>query len=161
MVLMHPFLILAVSWTFDGFEITKGLMGLLRFFFVFCCLLLCLKHQNLNKLASLVRGKLAKLERSILTALITIDVHARDTVTNMVNNEVGGMFVVGNIYCQALEVLTWVDRWHLWTLPFIKDASVAKVKLTGKVYLDFELFRFALVIRKKETFLTSLFPRVT
>ncbi|XP_065178852.1 dynein axonemal heavy chain 6-like [Sycon ciliatum] len=47
--------------------------------------------QNLNKLAGLVRGVLPKLVRSILTALITIDVHARDTVTNMVNGKVTGV----------------------------------------------------------------------
>ena len=44
--------------------------------------------QNLNKLAGLVRGELPKLTRSIITALITLDVHARDIVTNMVQNEV-------------------------------------------------------------------------
>lgn len=44
--------------------------------------------QNLTKLASLVRGELAKLTRSIITALITLDVHARDIVSNMVQNEV-------------------------------------------------------------------------
>ena len=44
--------------------------------------------QNLNKLAELVRGKLPKLSRNIIGALITIDVHARDIVTQMVNNKV-------------------------------------------------------------------------
>jgi dynein heavy chain len=44
--------------------------------------------QNLNKLAGLVRGDLNKLQRSIITALITLDVHARDIVSNMVQKEV-------------------------------------------------------------------------
>ena len=43
---------------------------------------------NLNKLAELVRGEMPKLVRSIIGALITIDVHARDIVTVMVQNEV-------------------------------------------------------------------------
>ena len=44
--------------------------------------------QNLNNLAALVRGELPKLTRSILCALITIDVHARDIVTGMVEKKV-------------------------------------------------------------------------
>ena len=44
--------------------------------------------QNLNKLAELVRGELPKLVRSIIGALITIDVHARDIVTSMVQKKV-------------------------------------------------------------------------
>ncbi|EDO31800.1 predicted protein [Nematostella vectensis] len=43
---------------------------------------------NLNNLAALVRGVLPKLTRNILGALITIDVHARDIVTGMVNAKV-------------------------------------------------------------------------
>ena len=44
--------------------------------------------QNLNKLAELVRGEMPKLSRRVIGALITIDVHARDIVTQMVTNEV-------------------------------------------------------------------------
>ena len=44
--------------------------------------------QNLNNLAALVRGDLAKLTRSILCALITIDVHARDIISGMVEEKV-------------------------------------------------------------------------
>lgn len=44
--------------------------------------------QNLNKLAALVRGELPKITRSILCALITIDVHARDIVTGLVEAKV-------------------------------------------------------------------------
>ena len=44
--------------------------------------------QNLNKLAELVRGEMPKLNRRVIGALITIDVHARDIVTQMVTNEV-------------------------------------------------------------------------
>lgn len=41
----------------------------------------CVKQ--LEQLSELVRGKLLSLERKILAALITIDVHARDIVENM------------------------------------------------------------------------------
>ncbi|KAL4640265.1 dynein heavy chain 6, axonemal [Arapaima gigas] len=44
--------------------------------------------ERLNALAALVRGHLPKLHRNIITALITIDVHARDIVTGLVNEKV-------------------------------------------------------------------------
>ncbi|KAG5457288.1 MAG: dynein heavy chain, N-terminal region 2-domain-containing protein, partial [Olpidium bornovanus] len=40
--------------------------------------------QNLSGLAGLVRGELTKLQRNILGAVITIDVHNRDIVANMI-----------------------------------------------------------------------------
>ncbi|KAG5888365.1 hypothetical protein JTB14_033502 [Gonioctena quinquepunctata] len=43
---------------------------------------------DLNDLAALVRTDLTSVTRKILIALITIDVHARDTVHNMVKNKV-------------------------------------------------------------------------
>lgn len=44
--------------------------------------------RDLNELAALVRGELPKLVRNILCALITIDVHARDMITEMVRSQV-------------------------------------------------------------------------
>ncbi|XP_021113900.1 dynein heavy chain 6, axonemal [Heterocephalus glaber] len=44
--------------------------------------------ERLNALAALVRGNLPKLHRDIITALITIDVHARDIVTELVQAKV-------------------------------------------------------------------------
>lgn len=43
---------------------------------------------ELQKLAAIARTDINKLLRKVLCALITIDVHARDTVTSMVNMEV-------------------------------------------------------------------------
>ena len=40
--------------------------------------------ERLNRLAALVRTNLPKLHRNNITALITIDVHARDIITDMV-----------------------------------------------------------------------------
>ena len=42
----------------------------------------------LNKLACIVRSDLSALSRAILGALITIDVHARDIVTELIINKV-------------------------------------------------------------------------
>ena len=41
--------------------------------------------ERLNNLAALVRTNLTKLHRNILGALITIDVHAGDIITEMVS----------------------------------------------------------------------------
>uniref|UniRef100_A0A8K9XJ36 Dynein, axonemal, heavy chain 6 n=1 Tax=Oncorhynchus mykiss TaxID=8022 RepID=A0A8K9XJ36_ONCMY len=43
---------------------------------------------RLNALAALVRGQLPTLHRNIITALITVDVHARDIVTDLVARKV-------------------------------------------------------------------------
>ena len=47
--------------------------------------------QDLNELAAIVRGALPKLARAVLCALITIDVHARDMVTDMVKHGVSSV----------------------------------------------------------------------
>ncbi|VDO08408.1 unnamed protein product [Rodentolepis nana] len=44
--------------------------------------------ENLNELAKLVRGNLAKLVRMMLCSLITIDVHSRDIVTSLIGANV-------------------------------------------------------------------------
>lgn len=56
---------------------------------LWCLNVLCLPLiQRLNALAALVRGQLPSLHRNIITALITIDVHARDIVTDLVRQKV-------------------------------------------------------------------------
>lgn len=49
---------------------------------------MCVCVQRLNALAALVRGNLPKIHRNIITALITVDVHARDIVTELVKQRV-------------------------------------------------------------------------
>uniref|UniRef100_A0A5F8HIF6 Dynein axonemal heavy chain 6 n=1 Tax=Monodelphis domestica TaxID=13616 RepID=A0A5F8HIF6_MONDO len=48
--------------------------------------------ERLNALAGLVRGSLPRLHRNIITALITIDVHARDIVSELVATKVNISF---------------------------------------------------------------------
>ena len=58
----------------------------------------CIKHlcetvviftaQDLNELAMMVREELPQLIRDVIINLITIDVHARDIVTTLVENKV-------------------------------------------------------------------------
>ena len=45
--------------------------------------------KNLNILTAMVRGKLSKLARKTIGALIVIDVHARDVTQNLVDVQVG------------------------------------------------------------------------
>ncbi|XP_051560675.1 dynein axonemal heavy chain 6 [Myxocyprinus asiaticus] len=47
-----------------------------------------INFERLNALAALVRGNLPSLHRNIITALITIDVHARDIVSELVKEKV-------------------------------------------------------------------------
>jgi len=51
---------------------------------------MCLLTQ-LDELRELVRSPLSKIGRQILSALIVIEVHARDVVTNMVDQEVSNV----------------------------------------------------------------------
>ncbi|KAF8561763.1 hypothetical protein P879_11328 [Paragonimus westermani] len=46
---------------------------------------------GLNQLATMVRGELPKLLRTLLCALITIDVHSRDMVTELVQDKVDSL----------------------------------------------------------------------
>lgn len=45
-------------------------------------------NQDLNNLAGIVSGDIDKVFRKVLVALITVSVHARDTISNMVTNKV-------------------------------------------------------------------------
>lgn len=44
--------------------------------------------QDLNELATMVRKELPQLIRDVIINLVTIDVHARDIVTTLVENRV-------------------------------------------------------------------------
>lgn len=44
--------------------------------------------KDLTKLAAIARTDISKILRRVLCALITIDVHAKDTITNMVKNQI-------------------------------------------------------------------------
>ena len=46
-----------------------------------------LSFARLNGLAALVRTNIPRLHRNNITALITVDVHARDIITDMVSSD--------------------------------------------------------------------------
>uniref|UniRef100_A0A8C4HR50 Dynein, axonemal, heavy chain 6 n=2 Tax=Dicentrarchus labrax TaxID=13489 RepID=A0A8C4HR50_DICLA len=77
---------------------------------------------RLNALAALVRGQLPTLHRNIITALITIDVHARDIVTDLVRQKVDGS---SNFEWQR-------QLRYYWDLDL--DNCVAKMALSTYIY---------------------------
>jgi dynein heavy chain len=58
-------------------------------------------QQQLSDLARLTRENIPKLFRKVLGALITIDVHARDIVTEMVQAGVSSLEVRTVFFCTA------------------------------------------------------------
>ena len=61
---------------------------------------LCCPQDNIKALADLtrlVRGELSGLHRRIVAALITIDVHARDIVMDLIKRQTRCVFVWGGV----------------------------------------------------------------
>lgn len=83
----------ATSYDFIKYPAAKFLF--LTFIFHSSGVSVCLcVIQRLNALAALVRGQLPALHRNIITALITIDVHARDIVTDLISQKVQYCYTV-------------------------------------------------------------------
>uniref|UniRef100_A0A8D0VJ50 AAA+ ATPase domain-containing protein n=1 Tax=Sus scrofa TaxID=9823 RepID=A0A8D0VJ50_PIG len=79
-------------------------------------------ERRLNALAAIVRGSLPKLHRNIITALITIDVHARDIVTELVQAKV-----------EAVESFDWQRQLrYYWDIDV--DNCVARMALSQYTY---------------------------
>ncbi|XP_032208513.1 dynein heavy chain 6, axonemal isoform X2 [Mustela erminea] len=78
--------------------------------------------ERLNALAVIVRGSLPKLHRNIITALITIDVHARDIVTELVQAKV-----------EAIDSFDWQRQLrYYWDVDL--DNCVARMALSQYTY---------------------------
>lgn len=78
--------------------------------------------ERLNDLAALVRGNLPKLHRNIITALITIDVHARDIVTELIKAKV-----------EEVESFDWQRQLrYYWDVDL--DNCVARMALSQYTY---------------------------
>ncbi|XP_072807658.1 dynein axonemal heavy chain 6 isoform X2 [Vicugna pacos] len=78
--------------------------------------------ERLNALAAIVRGSLPKLHRNIITALITIDVHARDIVTELVQAKV-----------EEVESFDWQRQLrYYWDVDL--DNCVARMALSQYTY---------------------------
>lgn len=85
-----------------------------------------------------MRGSLAKLVRSIIGALITLDVHARDVVTAMVTNEVSHLITIEQLNIMALQVdgvqdFEWVKNLRYYWDPDIDDC-VVRMSISRYVY---------------------------
>lgn len=68
--------------------------------------LLCLK---LGDLVQLVRGDLSKMQRAVLSALIVIEVHAKDVVAKLVEQEVSSINAFEWISQLRLSVFSFCD----------------------------------------------------
>nr|XP_014352841.1 PREDICTED: dynein heavy chain 6, axonemal-like [Latimeria chalumnae] len=78
--------------------------------------------ERLNSLAGLVRGYLPPLHRNIITALITVDVHARDIVSDLVKEKV-----------DTNENFEWQRQLrYYWDLDL--DNCVARMALSRYIY---------------------------
>ncbi|XP_075717900.1 dynein axonemal heavy chain 6 [Rhinoderma darwinii] len=78
--------------------------------------------ERLNALAGLVRGQLPALHRNIITALITIDVHARDIVSDLVKDQVN-----------SIDSFEWQRQLrYYWDLDL--DNCVARMALSQYTY---------------------------
>ncbi|XP_072261492.1 dynein axonemal heavy chain 6 [Pyxicephalus adspersus] len=78
--------------------------------------------ERLNALAGLVRGHLPALHRNIITALITIDVHARDIVSDLVKDQVN-----------SIDSFEWQRQLrYYWDLDL--DNCVARMALSQYTY---------------------------
>ena len=80
----------------------------------------------MNELAAIVRGSLPKLARAVLCALITIDVHARDMVTDMVKHEVN-----------AVTNFDWQKQLRFVTSPSHRNIGYAKMSRPSYVVVVF------------------------
>ncbi|UYV81318.1 DNAH6 [Cordylochernes scorpioides] len=85
-LLMYPSqVVLTISqviWCLNVTDVLKTLsLKNLQDFEIHC-------FEELNESAGMVRGELTKLNRAVLCALITIDVHARDIITDMIQHQV-------------------------------------------------------------------------
>ncbi|KAI8850637.1 hypothetical protein BC829DRAFT_441991 [Chytridium lagenaria] len=85
--------------------------------------LIALRQKCINNLAgtaSLVRGELTKIQRAILGAVITIDVHNRDIVQGLVNSKVTG-----------LADFEWIKQLrYYWDM----DSDTCNVKMSSTVF---------------------------
>ena len=79
-----------------------------------------LTRQQLNDLRELVRGPLSKIERQILSALIVIEVHARDVVNKMIDEDV-----------KNVNDFEWISQLRFVTL-FLVKLSLFCIKFNSK-----------------------------
>ncbi|XP_072136794.1 dynein axonemal heavy chain 1 isoform X1 [Mobula birostris] len=80
---------------------------------------------QLNDLVTLVRGKLTRMQRSILSALIVIEVHAKDVVANLLEEHV-----------QSVNDFEWISQLrYYWARDDLRVCAVNAEFLYGYEYL--------------------------
>eukprot|EP00644_Phytophthora_capsici_P009072 jgi/Phyca11/526027/estExt2_fgenesh1_pm.C_PHYCAscaffold_60111 len=70
-------------------------------------------NTQLEKIVMLVRGNLTKLERTTIGALVVIDVHARDTISHMIEKDV-----------ESDQDFEWISQLRYYWAEGVKSASV-------------------------------------
>lgn len=100
--------------------------------------------QTLNNLASVIRQELPYVTRKVLIALITIDVHARDTVHNLVENKVQDsnsfdwLKVLRYYWDEQIDdcVSRMSSAWYVYGYEYLGAAGVLVITpLTDRCYL--------------------------
>ncbi|KAF4028544.1 Microtubule-binding stalk of dynein motor domain-containing protein [Phytophthora infestans] len=103
--------VLAVSqvyWTQDvtrALNLGNGLNGIKEYVQVL--------NTQLDKIVMLVRGNLTKLERTTIGALVVIDVHARDTISHMIEKDV-----------ESDQDFEWISQLRYYWTEGVKSAGV-------------------------------------
>lgn len=100
---------------------------------------MCLK---LGDLVQLVRGHLSKIQRAVLSALIVIEVHAKDVVAKLVEQEVSSINAFEWISQLRLSVFSFVLYFYfcfllLWRCP-LYDSAILWVQ--NECHIDLVLF---------------------
>ncbi|ETM98439.1 hypothetical protein PPTG_19561 [Phytophthora nicotianae INRA-310] len=107
--------VLAVSqvyWTQDvtrALNLGNGVNGIKNYVQVL--------NLQLEKIVMLVRGNLTKLERTTIGALVVIDVHARDTISHMIEKDV-----------ESDQDFEWISQLRYYWTEGVKSAGVSDLQ---------------------------------
>ena len=117
--------------------------------------------KQLGEIVGLVRGELTKLQRATLSALVVMDVHARDVVVSLAAQNLQGK-PQDFAWLSQLRMY-WEVSWHslqidLFTLDCIllQDSSCACMRRLGYALVDYTKSLSSVIIKICSSFLWSL-----